>query len=81
MRKMKNINKYKTPQDKIMEWRKWADSESGCMICNLGQHDAAAFKIFLRQAQNNPTILKPRILCNKDICFNAWLHSTTEDKR
>lgn len=78
---MKNINKYRTPQDKIMAWRKWADGESGCKICQLGQHDTAAFKIYLREAQNNPTIPKPRILCDRSICFNAWLHSTVEDKK
>ena len=78
---MKNINKYKTPQDKIDAWRKWTSSEYGCKICNLNLHDAAAIQIYIREVQNNPTIPKPARSCDKHICFNAWLHSTTEDRK
>jgi hypothetical protein len=77
---MKNINKYKTPQDKIAAWRKWANSESGCIICDLNRHDMTAAETYLKEVRNGNDIPRPILLCNKDICFNAWLHSTTDGK-
>jgi hypothetical protein len=76
---MKNINKYRAPQDKIIAWRKWANSKSGCKMCALYQIDEVKASTYLREAERNPGMIPPpTLLCNKTICFNAWLHSTTE---
>jgi hypothetical protein len=77
---MKNIDKYKTPQDKIKAWRKWAKSESGCKMCELNMADKIEATAYLREVINNPRtcISPPILLCDKTACFNAWLHSTTE---
>lgn len=75
---MKNINKYRTPQEKILAWRKWTHSESGCDMCELRQIDKVKVEAYLREVQNGRTIPKPILLCDKHNCFNAWLHSTTE---
>lgn len=32
-KEMKNINKHKTPQDKIDAWEKWRFSKEGCVSC------------------------------------------------
>lgn len=80
---MMNINKYKTPHDKIDAWCKWTNSESGCAICKFRQVDVAMKTTYLEELVDNPesSILPPILLCNKAICFNAWLHSTKEYER
>lgn len=79
---MKNINKYKTPQEKIMAWRRWANSESGCKMCEINKIDDETTTAYLRKLANNPyTCQPPTLLCNTTTCFNAWLHSTTEEKK
>jgi hypothetical protein len=72
---------HRTPQDKILAWRKWTHSESGCDMCGLRQIDKAKMEAYLREVQNGRTIPEPILLCDKHNCFNAWLHSTMEDKR
>lgn len=57
---MKNINKHKTPQGKMMAWTSWMNSCDGCKICPIA--DCCVTEM-------------------KSICFNAWLHSTTEEKK
>lgn len=32
---MKNINKYKTPQDKLIAWAIWRKDCDGCSICPI----------------------------------------------
>lgn len=51
---MKNINKYRTPQEKLAAWVKWRCSKLGCAACGV------------------------ECPFSKSMCFNAWLHSTTE---
>ena len=38
---MKNINKYKYPQDSLLAWHEWANSGSGCISCKLRLIDMA----------------------------------------
>lgn len=80
---MKNINKHRTPQDKVVAWRKWAKSESGCKVCPLNKIDEVKTAAYLREVTNNPRtcISPPILLCDKTACFNAWLHSTTETNK
>lgn len=54
---MKNIDKHKTPQEKMEAWEAWARSQDGCEKCNRSDYCDGHDRI---------------------ICFNAWLHSTTE---
>lgn len=82
---MKNIDKYDTPQDKIIAWRKWANSESGCKMCEINRIDEAKTSNYIKKLENNPSacvrLLPPTLLCNQITCFNAWLHSTTEEEK
>lgn len=66
---MKNIDKYKTPQDKIEAWKDWCCSKKGCYKCvkTLGYLDRY--------------VHKSRGCDKEDMCFNAWLHSTTETNK
>lgn len=61
---MKNINKHKTPQDKMRAWCHWMESNEGCNKCNLGS--------------DNKKYCTPEM---KIICFNAYLHSTTNENK
>jgi hypothetical protein len=62
---MKNINKHRTPQNKLDAFDDWCRGPEGCSNCN-------------RKCDNyNPLIREIR----KNRCFNAWLHSTTIDAK
>lgn len=58
---MKNINKYRTPQEKMAAWEAWARSQDGCEKCNRSDDYCEGH--------------------DRTVCFNAWLHSTTENKQ
>lgn len=61
---MKNINKHKTPQDKMWAWCRWRESSEGCCKCSTDQVDKKYCATWM-----------------KVICFNAFLHSTTDENK
>lgn len=78
---MKNMDKYKTPQDKIIAWREWAYSKSGCKACKIGHHDEEEMSAYLQKKLHMIIVAKPILFCDKSICFNAWLCSTAKEKK